>query len=58
MAAHHTVVATSSTSMFFPHGELPHIGLVLKTMQEGGLEALDIENLRFHYAKTCATWSR
>jgi len=41
----------------FPHGELPHIGLVLKTMQEGGLEALDVENLRFHYAKTCATWA-
>ena len=41
----------------FPHGELPHIGLVLKTMQEGGMEALDIENLRFHYAKTCGIWA-
>ncbi|MFZ6648960.1 class I SAM-dependent methyltransferase [Undibacterium sp. TJN25] len=41
----------------FPHGELPHIGLVLKTMQEGGLEALDVENLRRHYAKTCAIWA-
>ncbi|WP_025916625.1 cyclopropane-fatty-acyl-phospholipid synthase family protein [Herminiimonas sp. CN] len=40
----------------FPHGELPHIGLVLKTMQEGGLEALDIENLRRHYARTCSIW--
>ena len=38
-------------------GELPHIGYVLKTMQEGGLEALDIENLRFHYAKTLDHWS-
>lgn len=28
----------------FPNGELPHIGLVLKSMQEAGLEALDIEN--------------
>jgi cyclopropane-fatty-acyl-phospholipid synthase len=41
----------------FPHGELPHISLVLKTMQEAGLEALDAENLRKHYAKTCETWA-
>ncbi|MGV8892640.1 MAG: class I SAM-dependent methyltransferase [Burkholderiaceae bacterium] len=41
----------------FPHGELPHIGLVLKTMQEGGLEVLDIENLRRHYARTCSIWA-
>lgn len=41
----------------FPHGELPHISLVLQTMQEGGLEALDIENLRHHYARTCGMWA-
>lgn len=41
----------------FPHGELPHIGLVLKSMQEGGLEAQDIENLRHHYARTCGIWA-
>ena len=41
----------------FPNGELPHIGLVLKNMQEAGLEALDIENLRHHYAKTCGIWA-
>ena len=41
----------------FPHGELPHIGLVLKTMQEGGLEVFDVENLRRHYAKTCGIWA-
>jgi cyclopropane-fatty-acyl-phospholipid synthase len=41
----------------FPHGELQHIGSVLRTMQEGGLEALDIENLRRHYAKTCGIWA-
>ena len=40
----------------FPQGELPHIGLALKAMQEGGLEVLDVENLRRHYAKTCAMW--
>jgi cyclopropane-fatty-acyl-phospholipid synthase len=40
----------------FPQGELPHVGLALKAMQEGGLEVLDVENLRRHYAKTCAMW--
>ena len=41
----------------FPHGELGHISLVLQTMQEGGLEAMDIENLRHHYARTCGIWA-
>lgn len=41
----------------FPHGELPHIGAVLTAMQDGGLEALDVENLRRHYARTCALWA-
>jgi cyclopropane-fatty-acyl-phospholipid synthase len=42
----------------FPHGELPHIATVLKTMQLGGLEAYDVENLRRHYAHTLQHWSR
>jgi cyclopropane-fatty-acyl-phospholipid synthase len=41
----------------FPHGELPHVSLVLKTMQENGLEAFDVENLRRHYARTCGIWA-
>lgn len=41
----------------FPHGELAHLGVVLRAMQEGGLEALDVENLRRHYARTCAIWT-
>jgi len=41
----------------FPHGELAHLGTVLRAMQEGGLEAVDIENLRRHYARTCAAWT-
>lgn len=41
----------------FPHGELAHVGQVLKTMQQGGLEVIDVENLRRHYAKTCAIWT-
>jgi cyclopropane-fatty-acyl-phospholipid synthase len=42
----------------FPQGELPHISTVLKTLQEGGLEALDVESLRRHYARTTALWSQ
>ncbi len=41
----------------FPNGELPHISLVLQTMQEGGLEPFDVENLRRHYARTLRCWS-
>jgi cyclopropane-fatty-acyl-phospholipid synthase len=41
----------------FPQGELPHISLVLKTMQMGGMEPLDVENLRRHYARTCGIWA-
>ncbi len=42
----------------FPQGELPHISTVLKTLQAGGLEALDVESLRRHYARTMALWSQ
>ncbi|HEX8611314.1 MAG TPA: cyclopropane-fatty-acyl-phospholipid synthase family protein [Telluria sp.] len=41
----------------FPHGELAHLGTVVKAMQEGGLEVRDVENLRRHYARTCAMWT-
>lgn len=41
----------------FPQGELPHIGTVLTTMQQGGLEAVDVEGLRRHYARTLSFWS-
>ncbi len=41
----------------FPHGELAHLGQVLKAMQQGQLEAYDVENLRRHYARTCALWT-
>jgi len=41
----------------FPRGELPHISVALRAMQEGGLEVLDVENLRRHYAKTCELWT-
>ncbi len=41
----------------FPHGELPHIGLVLREMTVAGLEATDVESLRRHYARTCHEWA-
>jgi cyclopropane-fatty-acyl-phospholipid synthase len=42
----------------FPHGELPHISLVLKEMSAAKLDALDVECLRRHYARTCDYWAR
>jgi cyclopropane-fatty-acyl-phospholipid synthase len=41
----------------FPHGELAHLSTVIRTMQEGGLEVRDVENLRRHYARTCEIWT-
>jgi len=41
----------------FPHGELPHLSLVLKEMGAAGLEVMDSETLRLHYAKTLEQWS-
>jgi len=41
----------------FPHGELPHISLVLRDMAQSGLEVMDVETLRLHYAKTLWHWS-
>ncbi|HKT93391.1 MAG TPA: cyclopropane-fatty-acyl-phospholipid synthase family protein, partial [Paraburkholderia sp.] len=41
----------------FPDGELPHIGLALEAAQRGGLEAVDVESLRRHYAHTLDLWA-
>ncbi|HWK72081.1 MAG TPA: class I SAM-dependent methyltransferase [Burkholderiaceae bacterium] len=41
----------------FPGGELTHISHVLESLTQGGLEDLDIENLRPHYARTLWAWS-
>jgi cyclopropane-fatty-acyl-phospholipid synthase len=42
----------------FPHGELPHLSVVLKEMASAGLEATDVESLRRHYARTCLEWAK
>ncbi len=41
----------------FPGGELMHVSHVLKVMSEAGLEGVDVENLRPHYARTLWAWS-
>ena len=41
----------------FPGGELLHISQVLRDMAHGGLEMVDTENLRPHYARTLWAWS-
>jgi cyclopropane-fatty-acyl-phospholipid synthase len=41
----------------FPHGELPHISRTLYEMCCAGLEPVDVENLRRHYALTLTHWS-
>jgi cyclopropane-fatty-acyl-phospholipid synthase len=41
----------------FPHGELPHLSLALREMAAAGLEVMDVETLRLHYARTLWQWS-
>lgn len=41
----------------FPGGELLHVSAVLEHMARAGLEMVDAENLRPHYARTLWHWS-
>jgi len=41
----------------FPGGELLHLSHVLRDLADAGLEAVDVENLRPHYARTLWAWS-
>lgn len=41
----------------FPGGELMHISRVLRDLGASGLEMVDVENLRPHYARTLWAWS-
>jgi cyclopropane-fatty-acyl-phospholipid synthase len=41
----------------FPGGELLHTSIVLRGLALGGLEMVDTENLRPHYARTLWAWS-
>ncbi|MCY1389268.1 Ubiquinone biosynthesis O-methyltransferase [compost metagenome] len=41
----------------FPNGELPHLSMMVARISEAGLEVVDVESLRLHYAKTLKHWS-
>jgi cyclopropane-fatty-acyl-phospholipid synthase len=41
----------------FPGGELLHVSQVLRDLAISGLEMVDVENLRPHYARTLWAWS-
>ena len=41
----------------FPGGELLHVSHVLRELATSGLEMVDVENLRPHYARTLWAWS-
>lgn len=41
----------------FPGGELLHVSRALRHLADAGLEMVDVENLRPHYARTLWAWS-
>ncbi|WP_248804872.1 C17 cyclopropane fatty acid synthase CfaB [Pseudomonas sp. MWU13-2100] len=41
----------------FPNGELPHLSMITAEISEAGLEVVDVESLRLHYARTLQQWS-
>jgi len=41
----------------FPHGELPHLVNISSCISDAGLEIVDVESLRLHYARTLDFWS-
>lgn len=49
-------IAEFSENYVFPGGELTHISTVIQAMAGAGIEPLDAENLRPHYARTLWTW--
>ncbi len=41
----------------FPQGELPHLATMAAVLSDAGLEVVDVESLRGHYARTLQQWS-
>lgn len=41
----------------FPNGELPHLTMISADISNAGLEIVDVESLRPHYARTLEHWS-
>jgi len=42
----------------FPGGQLIHLHEMIRAAEEAGLETLDVESLRPHYALTCRLWEQ
>ncbi|MDQ8038600.1 MAG: class I SAM-dependent methyltransferase [Pedobacter sp.] len=42
----------------FPQGEIPHLAVAISALSDAGLEVVDVESLRRHYARTLEFWSR
>ncbi|MEO8851415.1 MAG: cyclopropane-fatty-acyl-phospholipid synthase family protein [Allobranchiibius sp.] len=42
----------------FPDGELVGVGTLVSAMQDQGFEVRHVEDLREHYARTCAAWAQ
>ena len=40
----------------FPGGYIPSLGDMTSIFEPSGFSILDVENLRFHYARTCREW--
>ncbi len=41
----------------FPRGEIPHLAMAVSGISNAGLEVVDVEGLRPHYARTLEFWS-
>ena len=41
----------------FTQGELPHLATMTACLSDAGLEVVDVESLRLHYARTLQQWS-
>jgi len=57
------LVSDSAETLFlrkqvFPGGELAHLSDAVRVAETAGLEVLDVENIRPHYALTCRAWVR
>ncbi len=55
---HPTQTGTFIDRYVFPDGELTGSGTIVSAAQDAGLEVQHTENLRPHYARTLASWSR
>lgn len=42
----------------FPGGQLIHLHQTIRAAEDAGFEVVDVENLRPHYARTCALWEQ